>query len=91
MKAQEYCNYLKYFPVTFANDGSNAQNKVVCAPCLGLLIKGHTSGFKKIAENQLLKKLMCLIISVSTIPGCTALHVTPESKIKNTCSCMLKF
>jgi hypothetical protein len=35
------------------------------------------NGFRKIAEKVLLKKVMCRIISVSTIPGCTALTVTP--------------
>lgn len=30
----------------------------------------------KIVANQLLKKLICLIISVLTIPGCTAFTVT---------------
>ena len=40
-------------------------------------MNSHTSGFRKIAENVLLKKLMCRIISVSTMPGCTAFTVTP--------------
>jgi hypothetical protein len=69
--------YLKYFPVTLSNEGSSAAYSVVCAPCLGLLTNGHTRGRRKIAENVLLKKLICLIISVSTIPGCTEVAVTP--------------
>lgn len=69
-------------PDTFSNFGSKAQNTTVCAPCRGLFINGHINGFKIIVENQLLKKLMCLIISVSTRPGCNAFTITPVSKIK---------
>ena len=40
--------YLKYLPVTFSMEGSRAQYKVVCAPCLGLFTNGQNNGLRNI-------------------------------------------
>lgn len=77
VKKKHVGTYTKYLPVTLFKLGSRATKIGVIAPCLAVLVKGHMKGLTINVAIQLLKKLMCRIISVSTIPGCTAFTVTP--------------
>lgn len=70
-----------YFPVTFAISASKAAYKDCCAPYFALFMNGQNNVLN-IEPVKPLAMAMCLIISVSTKPGCMALTVTlvPEKE-----------